>query len=149
MTDRYEMVGQLGDWTFWAWDGHPFEAHQGRTLYGFELVSDPGEPGKPKILEWTISLDRALLMAVCGKYTNGNVRGAAGSGVGTAADWVARMIGMDTLVPADYQSGKKALGEILVATAKHDGPIYRRADAMATELEKRGLALAVFQGEAR
>lgn len=135
-------VGQIGDWTFWAWDGHPFEAHAGSTLYGFELVSDPGEPGKPKVLEWTTSLDRALLMAVCGKYTNGNVRGAGGAGVGTAADWVARMIGMDQLQPVNYDVGQKALQEILHETQREDGPLYRRARAMTNRMEARGLTLA-------
>ena len=138
----YEMVAQLGDWTFWAWDGHPFENHQGRTLYGFELVAEPGEPGKPKVPEWTTSLDRAILAAVCGKYTNGNVRGAAGSGVGTAADWVARMIGMDQLQAVEYQSGQKAVQEVLHETERENGPLYRRARAMTDAMEQRGLTLA-------
>jgi hypothetical protein len=136
----YTMLAQIGDWTFWGWDGHPFEAHQGNTLYAYEKVSDPGEPGKPKTGEWFASLDRALIGAVGEKYTG--PRGAGGTGVGTAADWFARMIGMDALVAVDYQAGQKAIQEILVETAKHDGPIYQRARAITTQMEARGLTLA-------
>jgi hypothetical protein len=137
---RYTMLAQLGDWTFWAGDDHGFPSHEGRTLYAFEKVSDPGEPGKPKTGEWFVSLDRAMISAVGEKYTG--PRGAGGAGVGTAADWFARMIGMDQLVPVPYQEGQKALTDILASTAKHDGPLYRRARAIETELEARGLALA-------
>jgi hypothetical protein len=142
MTGHYTMIAQLGDWTFWAWDGHPFEAHEGKTLYAYEPVRKPGEPGKPNTGEWFASLDRALIGAVGEKYTG--PRGAGGTGVGTAADWFARMIGMDELVAVDYQAGQSALQDVLVATAKHNGPIYRRASAITTELEKRGLTLAAM-----
>jgi hypothetical protein len=139
----YTMLAQLGDWTFWTWEGHPFEAHEGRPLYGAEPVKDPGEPGKPNVMEWQTGLDRCLLAAVCGKYTGGQ-RGAGGPGVGTAADWVARMIGMDALTPVDYQAGQRALQDILHTTQREDGPLYRRARAIETELEKRGLVIAAM-----
>lgn len=138
----YTMAGQLGDWTFWAWDGHPFENHQGRTLYAYEPVSKPGEPGKPNTGEWFASLDRAMIAAVGGKYTG--PRGAGGTGVGTAADWFARMIGMDSLVAVDYPAGQKALTEVYAVTRVYDGPVYQRIQAMGAELESRGLVLAAM-----
>jgi hypothetical protein len=134
----YTMVAQLGDWTFWAWDGHPFESHAGKTLYSYELTTKPGiVPGHP-VGEWFPSIDRAMIAAVGEKYAG--PRGAGGTGVGTAADWFARMIGMDTLVEVD--NDREILGDVLVATAKHDGPIYRRANAMEVELTQRGMVLA-------
>lgn len=136
----YTLVAQLGDWTFWAWDGHPFESHAGKTLYSYELTTRPGiVPGHP-VGEWFPSIDRAMIAAVGEKYTG--PRGAGGTGVGTAADWFARMIGMDALVEVNYQDGQKALQEVIHSTAKHDGPIYVRAKAMTDELEARGLTLA-------
>lgn len=139
---RYELMGQIGDWTFWEGSDHGFTGHEGQPLYAYEKVSDPGEPGKPKTGEWFTSLDRAMIAAVGEKYTG--PRGAGGTGVGTAADWFARMIGMDELVAVDYQAGQKALQDVVVATAMHDGPIYRRAQAIETELGARGLVLAAM-----
>lgn len=131
----YTMISQIGDWTFWAWDGHPFENHQGRTLYAYEPVSKPGEPGKPNTGEWFASLDRAMIAAIGEKYTG--PRGAGGTGVGTAADWFARMIGMDELVAVDYSAGQKALTEAM-------GGSWGSARVVAAELEARGLVLAAM-----
>lgn len=143
MSGHYTVAGQIGDWTFWAWEGHPFTGeNEGRTLYAYEPVDKPGKPGDPNTGEWFASLDRALIAAVGEKYTG--PRGAGGTGVGTAADWFARMIGMDELTQVDRGHGQKALQEVIAATAKYDGPIYRRADAMETELGARGLVIAAM-----
>jgi len=138
----YTMVSQIGDWTFWAWDGHPFESHADKTLYSYELATKPGiVPGHP-VGEWFPSIDRAMIAAVGEKYTG--PRGAGGTGVGTAADWFARMIGMDALVEVD--NDREVLVDVLVATAKHDGPFYRRANAMEAELSKRGMVVVRING---
>jgi hypothetical protein len=136
----HTMVAQIGDWTFWAWDGHPFDKHAGKPLYAYEPVTEPGIVPGQNTGEWFPSIDRAMIAAVGEKYTG--PRGAGGTGVGTAADWFARMIGMDALVEVNYRDGQKALQEVLHSTAKHDGPIYVRAKAMTDELESRGLTLA-------
>ena len=138
----FTIVGQLGDWTFWAWDVRPSTGeNEGRTLYAYEPVSKPGEPGNPNTGEWFTSLDRAMIAAVGEKYTG--PRGAGGEGVGTAADWFARMIGMDELVAVNYSAGQKAVIEILAATAGQDGADIR-ARAVSDELEARGLVLAAM-----
>jgi hypothetical protein len=139
----YTVAGQIGDWTFWAWDGHPFTGeHEGRTIYAYEPVSKPGEPGKPNTGEWFASLDRAIIAAVGEKYSG--KRSAAGSGVGTAADWFARMIGMDTFTPIPVSDRTKVVVEVLAATAEHNGPTWRRAHAISDELAARGLVIAAM-----
>lgn len=135
-TNRWEMP----EATFYVVEDHGFEAHEGRPLYAYGKPGETNDRGIPKVGELYLSLDRALVSWVAEKYTG--PRGAGGTGVGTAADWFMRMIGADELVAVDYQAGQKALGEVLVETAKHDGPIYRRAQAMETALEKRGLVIA-------
>jgi hypothetical protein len=143
MSGHYTMAGQLGDWTFWAWDGHPFTGeNEGRTLYAYEPVSNPGDVVKPNTGEWFTSLDRAMIAAVGEKYSG--KRGAGGEGVGTAADWFARMIGMDSFTPISVRDQRKVMGEAIVATQRHDGPIYRRANAMVDELAKRGLVISTM-----
>jgi hypothetical protein len=139
---RYPNRWQIGDWTFYEGEDHGFSAHEGRSLFAYEPVSNPGSPGKPNTGEWFTSLDRAMIAAIGEKYTG--PRGAGGTGVGTAADWFARMIGMDSLVAVDYLAGTKALTEVYVATREHDGPVYRRIQAISAELEARGLVLAAM-----
>lgn len=140
---RYTMLAQLGDWTFWElWDhGFTGPEYDGKPLFAYEKVRDPGEPGKPKLGEFHQSLDRAMVAAIGEKYTGS--RGAGGTGVGTAADWFCRMVGMDALVEPDYASGQKALQEILHETQREDGPLYRRARAMTDRLTARGMTIAV------
>lgn len=132
-TNRWEMP----EVTFYQVEGF---TEDGRTLYAYGKPNDMDDRGKPRTGELFNSLDRALIAWVGEKYTG--PRGAGGTGVGTAADWFARMIGMDQLVAVDYQSGQKAVTEILASTAKHDGPLYRRARAITDELDARGLTLA-------
>lgn len=134
---RYANRWTLPEVTFYEVEGF---TEDGRTLYAYGKPDDMDDRGRPKTGELFNSLDRALIAWVGEKYTG--PRGAGGTGVGTAADWFARMIGMDQLVAVDYSSGQKALQEIIVATAKHDGPIYRRARAMSDEMDARGLTLA-------
>lgn len=140
---RVTMLAQLGDWTFWeVWDhGFTGPSYDGKPLFGYEKVSDPGEPGKPRIKEYHHSLDRAIVSAVGEKYTG--PRGAGGTGVGTAADWFCRMIGMDKLVEPDYAMSQKAIQEVLHETQREDGPLYRRAKAVTERLEARGMTIAV------
>lgn len=134
---RYTNRWEMPEVTFYQVEGF---TEDGRTLYAYGKPNDMDDRGKPRTGELFNSLDRALIAWVGEKYTG--PRGAGGTGVGTAADWFARMIGMDQLVAVDYQSGQKAVTEILASTAKHDGPLYRRARAVTDELEARGLTLA-------
>lgn len=137
---RYTNRWEMPEVTFYQVEGHGFEAHADRPLYAYGKPDDMNDRGVPKTGELYASLDRALISWVAEKYTG--PRGAGGTGVGTAADWFARMIGMDQLVAVDYSAGQKALTEILASTAKHDGPVYGRARAVSAELEARGLTLA-------
>lgn len=140
---RYQMLAQLGDWTFYEVRDHGFTGpeYDGKPLYAYEKVRELGTVDKPKLGEFHRSLDRAIIAAIGEKYTG--PRGAGGTGVGTAADWFARMIGMDALVEPDYASGQKALQEVLHETQREDGPLYRRARAMTDRLAARGITLAV------
>lgn len=135
-TNRWEMPGV----TFYQVEDHPFEAHAGRPLFAYGKPGETDNHGIPKTGELYPALDRALVAWVGEKYTG--PRGAGGTGVGTAADWFMRMIGADELVAVDYSAGQKALQEVIADTRKYDGPIYQRARAIETELEKRGLVLA-------
>lgn len=136
---RYTNRWTLPEVTFYQVEDHGFEVYKDRPLYAYGKPNDTNDRGIPRIGELFASLDRALVSWVGEKYTG--PRGAGGTGVGTAADWFARMIGMDQLVAVDYQSGQKALQEVIASTAKY-GPIYSRARAMTNELEARGLTLA-------
>jgi len=127
----------IGQWQFYEIDGRQLtESYAGRKLFGFTAASD--EATADQCGEWYNTLEHAMAAAIAEKYTG--ARGSGGTGVGTAADWFMRMIGADQLVAAD--NGRTALGEVLSATEKHNGPIYRRASAMEDELERRGLVLA-------
>jgi hypothetical protein len=134
-TSRWEMP----EVWFYQVEKHGFQPED-RLLYAYGKPGDVNDKGVPTVGELYDSLDRAMIGWVGEKYTS--ARGAHGSGVGTAADWFARMIGMDTLVEVDYQAGQKALTDIVADTQRYDGPIYRRAQAMSEELDKRGLVLA-------
>lgn len=137
-TSRWEMP----EVTFYQVEDHGFPAHEGKPLYAYGKPGETNSNGIPKTGELFVALDRALVAWVSEKYTG--PRGAGGSGVGTAADWFMRMIGADQLVAVDYQAGQKALQDVLAATRREDGPIYSRARAMETELEKRGLVIAAL-----
>lgn len=135
---RYTNRWTLPEVTFYQVEDHGFTDYGDRPLYGYERVTDPGQSGKPKLGELYTSLDRALIAWVGEKYTG--PRGAGGSGVGTAADWFARMIGMDALTPVGYQDGQKALIEILADTGGRTA--MRQAQLIESELSKRDLTLA-------
>jgi hypothetical protein len=137
---KYGKRWEMPEVTFYEVVDHGFEQHKGRPLYAYGKPGETDSHGIPKTGELHAALDRALIAWVGEKYTG--PRGAGGQGVGTAADWFARMIGMDTLVEVNYQDGQKALQEIIHSTARYDGPIYVRAKAMTDELEARGLTLA-------
>lgn len=135
-TKRWEMP----EVTFYQVEDHGFEQYNGRPLYAYGKPGEVDDNGVPRTGELHEALDRALVAWVAEKYTG--PRGAGGAGVGTAADWFMKMIGADTLVPVDYHEGRAVLTDAIAGTAKHDGPIYRRAQAMEIELEKQGLVLA-------
>lgn len=137
-TNRWEMP----EVTFYRVEGHGFDEYEGKPLYCYGKPGETNDNGIPETGELYVALDRAMVAWVGEKYTG--PRGAGGKGVGTAADWFMKMIGADEVVEVGHASGQVALIDVLAATAKYDGPIYRRADAMATELAKRGLVLAAM-----
>lgn len=138
---RYANRWTLPGVTFYQVEDHGFTGEfEGKPLFAYGKPDDMDGRGMPKTGELYDSLDRALVAWVGEKYTG--PRGTGGTGVGTAADWFCRMIGMDTLVQVEHASGQKALQEVIASTARHDGPIYGRARAMTQELESRGLVLA-------
>lgn len=137
-TNRWEMP----EVTFYQVEDHGFEAHADRPLYVYGKPGDLNDHGFPRTGELFESLDRAMIAWVAEKYTG--PRGAGGPGVGTAADWFMRMIGADQLVVVGDLPARRALGEVLVETQRRDGPVYGRANAMADQLEKRGLVLAAL-----
>lgn len=136
---RYVVLTELGEWTFYKVLNHGFTDHGDRPLYTF--ATGPVEFDRrqnPKTGEFYNSLDRAIIAAVGEKYTG--ARGAGGSGVGTAADWFARMIGMDDLVPVGHADVQRALIEILADTGGRTA--MRQAQMVESELSKRNLTLA-------
>jgi hypothetical protein len=139
VVNYWELPG-LG--TLYEIEGHGFTGpeYEGKALYAYGK-GEHDDRGRPKVGEYHRSLDRALIAMVGQKYTG--PRGAGGTGVGTAADWFARMIGMDALVEPDHSSAQKALQEVLHETQREDGPLYRRARAMTDRLEARGMTIAV------
>lgn len=78
---------EIGEYTFFAVVGHGFPEYDGVALWRF------GIDGRKKSGELYASLDHAMVAAVAEKHTG--PRGAGGSGVGTAADWFMRMIGVE------------------------------------------------------
>lgn len=90
---RYQQIGTVGEWAFYEVTDHGFIEE---SLYGFALsVPDGTAAGKPNLGELYLSLEHAMVSAVGEKHTGS--RGAGGTGVGTAADWFMRMIGVDPL----------------------------------------------------
>jgi len=131
----------IGEWIFTEIDGRQIsDTYEGRKLYGFAQAIVEGSSQAGRVNEWYNTLEHAMAAAIAEKYTG--PRGAGGTGVGTAADWFMRMIGADQLTAVDHRESQSVLTDVIADTAKHDGPIYRRAQAMETELEKRGLILA-------
>lgn len=138
---RYANRWTLPEVTFYQVEDHGFTGeHEGKPLFAYGKPDDMTDRGIPRTGELYDTLDRALVAWVGEKYTG--PRGAGGTGVGTAADWFCRMIGMDTLVEVEYQSGRKAVTEALAATQNMNGPLYQRARGLADELAARGLVLA-------
>jgi hypothetical protein len=142
---RYVNRWTLPEVTFYQVEGHGFTGeHEGKPLFAYGKPGAEDHRGMPKTGEFYESLDRALISWVAEKYTG--PRGAGGTGVGTAADWFARMIGMDQLVEPDYTEGQKALQDGLYQTQNEDGPLFRRARALTDWLGARGIYLAVRKG---
>lgn len=79
------MFKVVETWTVGGYTIHEYD-DSGRALFAFELGSEYC------ISEYYDSLDMALIAMVGEKYTSR--RGAGGEGVGTAADWFAKMIGL-------------------------------------------------------
>ena len=140
VTNYWELPG-LG--TVYEVQDHGFTGaeYEGKPLYGHGKTGEVDSRGFPKIGELYGSLDRALVAAVGEKYTG--PRSAGGSGVGTAADWFCRMIGMDQLVEPEDASGQKALTEVLADTIDNGVPRYRRSRAVTEGLAARGMTIAV------
>lgn len=129
----------VGQWQFFEIDGREIsDSYEGRKLYGF--ADNTVDATASKVHEWFNTLEHAMAAAIAQKYTG--PRGAGGSGVGTAADWFMRMIGADQLVAAEDRETQSTLQEVLHATQREDGPLFRRARAITAELERQGLVLA-------
>ena len=83
---REIWVGNVGDWEFyqtiWNWGG---EAP--RKVFTFGPRNEENKSN-----EWYNSIEHAMAAAIAEKYTG--PRGAGGSGVGTAADWFMKMLGV-------------------------------------------------------
>jgi hypothetical protein len=87
MTERVSRRWIVGPYTFEQVERHGFpEPEFPRLMYRFKIDGE----GNSELYR---TLDRAIVSAVGQKHTG--PRGAGGSGVGTAADWFAVMIGLD------------------------------------------------------
>lgn len=135
-TNRWEMP----EVTFYQVEDHGFTGYGDRPMYTYGKPGETDRNGIPTVGEFYDSLDRALVSWVAERYTGR--RGAGGTGVGTAADWFCRMIGMDQWIPISYEDHKKVMTEVLVGTTGFDGPVWRRTLAVVAMLEERGLTIA-------
>lgn len=138
----YTNRWNVGAWQFFEIDGRQLsDTYEGRKLFGFEVQAEDGaRPEVSNVTRWYNTLEHAMAAAIAEKYTG--PEGAGGTGVGTAADWFMRMIGADTLVAVEDREIQSTLQEVLHATQKHDGPLFRRARAITSELERQGLVIA-------
>jgi len=134
-TDRWEMP----EVCFYRVEGHGFASIGDRPLFAYGKPDETDSRGRPKVGELYESLDRAMIAWVGEKYTG--VRGAGGTGVGTAADWFARMIGMDQLTQAGAE-GRAALALAWKSTDHCADSV--RARAMERGLENQGYVIAAM-----
>ena len=129
----------VGQWQFFEIDGRQIsDSYEGRRLFGYETQAEDGaRPEVSNVREWFNSLEHAMAAAIAEKYTG--PRGAAGTGVGTAADWFMRMIGADQLVDAGPDGGR-ALVEAV--NANRDKGLPLAAHRIERDLEAKGYVLA-------
>lgn len=100
---RHANRWTVGEWTFYEMESDD----QPEPLYAFgpaDQISGSGLPVRGSELYPT--LEHAMAAAIAEKHTG--PRGAGGSGVGTAADWFMKMLGVYDLKPAG-QAGTTAM----------------------------------------
>jgi hypothetical protein len=135
---RYKIKGTVADWTFYEVTDHGFSGElANQPLYGFTVGEAETPQGQPKIGELFANLEHAMAAAIAEKFTG--KRGAGGTGVGTAADWFMKMIGVGQLRPAEAE-GTTALSAALVG----NGATANRwtVQRIETALGERGIVLA-------
>jgi hypothetical protein len=124
----------VGQWQFFEIDEAQIsESYAGRKLYGY--TDNTVGASADGIHEWFNSLEHAMAAAIAEKHTG--PRGAGGTGVGTAADWFMRMIGVGQLQEAGPDGGRV----LMEAVRQH------RTDALAAhniqrDLEAHGYVIA-------
>lgn len=135
VANYWELPG-LG--TLYEIEDHGFTGpeYDGKPLYAYGK-GEHDDRGRPKVGEYHQTLDRALVAMVGEKYTG--PRGAGGTGVGTAADWFCRMVGMDQLVDAGVD-GRRALAESMNQHRNTGLPLG--ANRVERDLEAQGIVLA-------
>lgn len=138
----YRNRWAVGQWQFFEIDAAQIsDSYAGRALFGYEVQPEDGaRPEVSNVREWFDTLEHAMAAAIAAKYTG--TPSAGGGGVGSAADWFMRMIGANQLVAAPDRETQSTLQEVLHATQREDGPLFRRARAITAELERQGLVLA-------
>lgn len=138
---RFPNRWTVGDWTFYQVEGHGFSgALKDRPLFGYTVGDQMDDDGLPRLGELYGTLEHAMAAAIAEKYTG--PRGAGGTGVGTAADWFMRMLGVGQLQEAGPDGGR-ALAEVL-HTSDGFPPVGPAGFARRIEerLERQGIVLA-------
>ena len=111
--ERYENRWTVGEWTFYEVAGHGFPTNPDKPVFRYERdgiedhAQDPDSYG---------SLEQAMAAAIASKHTG--VRGAGGTGVGTAADWFIRSLGLGH--PVELEQGE-ARDAVVTALAESEG----------------------------
>lgn len=126
----------VGEWQFFEIDGRQItDSYEGRKLFGFTANTEDAEAGNAG--EWFNSLEHAMAAAIAEKHTGR--RGGGGTGIGTAADWFMRMIGVDQIQEAGPE-GRKALDVAWKNTGHCADSV--RARAIERGLENQGYVIA-------
>jgi len=133
VTGRWTLPG----WVFYEIEGHGFPNIPGPI---YRVERDGAKPHQQDPDSYR-TLDEALAQALAAKYCG--VRGAGGTGVGTAADWFLRSIGAGQLAAVP---DAEALTALLTAFNAAEGfpPVGLRevGRRVLTDLESKGYVLA-------
>lgn len=140
--ERYENRWTVGEWTFYEVAGHGFPMNPDKPVYRYER-DGIADHEQDRNSYW--SIEEAMAAAIASKYTG--VQGAGGTGVGTAAMWFIRSLGIGHPVELSRQEAAVAL---VAAMQESEGlpsvspAVYARR--LLSALDERGLFIAGESG---
>lgn len=136
--ERFENRWTVGEWTFYEVAGHGFPMNPDKPVYRYERDGIE-EHEQDRNSYW--NLEEAMAAAIASKHTG--VQGAGGTGVGTAAMWFIRSLGIGHPVELTRQEAAVALVAALDESQGFPSvspPVYARR--VLSAFDKRGLFIA-------